>query len=94
MIASLWEYPPLPYLEHVTMYCPKAAYTYLKLWSCRDKNNKVKVDKDRIKTEFLMSLASFNHNVRLMAREGLVNVDEHPNALILELVDWEDELPD
>jgi hypothetical protein len=88
-VTPIWDYPPLPYLEQVLQHCHKAASTYLSLWKGRNKHNKLTVAKDKIKTDFLTSVATFNHNLRLLARECLINVTERPLTLEIELVGWD-----
>lgn len=90
MATPLWDYPPYPFLQHTLLYCPKAAYLYMKLWEIKNSNSTVIVKKDSINTAFLMSTATFNHNVRLLCREGLISVVDKPKTLSIELVDWDD----
>lgn len=61
------------------------------LWKQRDNENKVIIGKDEIRTKFLSTTHTFHHNLLLLAKEGLVNVDERPNSLIIELTDWDNE---
>ncbi|HLT41317.1 MAG TPA: hypothetical protein VKZ95_01325 [Sphingobacteriaceae bacterium] len=90
MRAQIWDYPPYPYLAQVLNHCCKAAGTYLDLWKVRDKENKILVEKDDIRMRFLTSTHHFNHNVLLLAREGLASIQETPTHLSIELTDWDD----
>lgn len=91
MRSPLWDYPPYPYLHQVLSHCHKAGLTYMDLWKQRDDKNKVIVGKDEIRTKFLSTTHTFHHNLLLLAKEGLVNVDERPNSLIIELTGWDNE---
>ncbi len=86
-----YDYPPYVYLSQVAEYCPKAVATYLKLWSGQDKENKVHISKKDIRIEYLISLAKFRHDLLLLVKEGLVSLEETPNWLHIELVDWNEE---
>lgn len=89
MRLELWDYPPYPYLHQVLSHCHKAGVTYLDLWKERDKNNKVTIEKDEIRSRFLASTHNFHHNLLLLVKEGLLSIDESSNRLIVELTDWD-----
>ena len=86
-----WDYPPYPYLELVLRICPRAGLIYLKLWNERDKYDSVVIFRDQVKTKFLMKTSMFLEKLMLLASEGLVCVEEHPNLLRIELTGWDDE---
>ncbi len=88
---NFWEYPPLPYLEHVLKNCPKAGLTYLNLWQKCDKNMRYSVPSDRIPYHTLQATAAFKHNLLLLVREGLISIHEGDKDISIELVDWEDD---
>jgi hypothetical protein len=86
---QVWDYPPYPYLEQVLSHCPKAGCTYLYLWKHRDSNNYLQIERDKIPSSTLFSTASFLHNLRLLASEGLISFIEKGNRLKIELVGWD-----
>lgn len=90
-INNFWEYPPLPYLEHVLKNCPKAGLTYLNLWQKRDKHMRYSVPSGQVPYHTLQSTAQFRHNLLLLVREGLISMHEDGKSIRVELVDWEDE---
>ena len=83
------SYPPYAYLEQVLQHCPKAGFTYLKLWALRDVNNEIMVDKTNVSSQFSMNKNKFNNDLLLLVNEGLASVNEYPSALIIELTDWD-----
>jgi hypothetical protein len=83
------EYPPYLYLTQVLDHCPKAGSTYMKIWHKRDRNNEVRVVKKNVYSEYLTSLAKFRHDLLMLIRESLINIDESPNEIHIELVNWE-----
>ena len=84
--------PPYAYLMQVLLHCPLAAFTYVQLWKEKNKENKLVVDKDQIQNYYLISKTRFKNNLQLLAREGLVNIDERPSTLEIEFVAWDDEM--
>lgn len=91
IITELWDYPPLPYLELVTQHCHKAAATYMALWKKRDKENCLIIKKSDIHEDYLMNVSSFNHNLRLLAKECVLNYEDHPKHIKIELVGWDED---
>jgi hypothetical protein len=85
-------YPPYFYLAQIADHCPKALSTYLDLWRRKDDENKLNISKHDIRNEYLKTLTRFKNDCMLLAKECLINVDESPNFLSIELVGWEDEL--
>lgn len=85
-------FPPA-YVEQVAEHCPKAVLTYITLWKLRDKNNLVKLDTKNFRETYLISLAKFRHDLFLLAKECLINIEQTPHEIIVELVDWQ-EMPD
>ena len=83
--------PPRMYLDNVATHCPKAIATYLALWDRKDKKNKIVIPKDELRIEFLTSVAKFRHDVLLLVKEGLLNLEETPKSLHIELVGYEDD---
>ena len=84
-----WDYPPYPYLEQVLSHCPKAGYTYLYLWKHRDCENFLQIKRLDISTQTLISTATFMHNLRLLASEGLISFEEKAADVVIEIVDWD-----
>ena len=92
MIQNIFDYPPYPYLEQIVNHCPKAAALYLVLWKNRDKSNKLSVYKKDIQMEYLTSPVKFRNDLLQLCKEALISIDETPNVIHLELVDWQDEM--
>lgn len=84
------QLPPYLYLIQVLQHCPKAGALYVDLWNHKDKENRLSIGKNKVRSEFLTSLAKFRHDLLLLVKEGIVSVDETPNAIHIELVDWEE----
>lgn len=90
MIQALHEtYLPKPYLFEVAKHCPLAMFTYLQLWERKDVNNRVKIEKETVKTEFLTGVAKFRNDLLLLVKEGLASIDENPSTLTVELVGYD-----
>lgn len=83
-------YPPYYYLAQVAEHCPIAVSTYMLLWRERDQKNKVVIDKNTIRIDHLITLARFRNHLLLLLKEGLISIDETPNRLHVELVDWDE----
>lgn len=86
----LWEYPPYPFLELVALHYPNAVWLYLQLWKRRDRNNRVKIGREEIQDEFLISATRFIGNLRMIARENLLNFEEKESLIFIEFIDWQD----
>ena len=84
------DYPPYAFLEQVAQHCHKAVSTYLWLWKNKNKSHKVTIDNTRIPFLTAQGTAQFNHNLLLLSREHLINVDKEDNLTEIELVAWED----
>jgi len=82
--------PPLLYLEQVAEHCPKAVSTYLLIWREKDKQGKLIIDKDEIKNNYLTTLTKLKNNLVLLVKEALISIHETPNALHIEVVEWND----
>jgi hypothetical protein len=86
---EIYQYPPYLYLEQVLDHCPKAGKTYMQLWQNMDRNNKLSISKEDIRTEYLTQVATFRHNLLLLVKEGLASIDETPSFIYVELTDWQ-----
>jgi len=87
-----WDYPPLPYLEQVLNHCPRAAQTYLWLWTHSDENRRVRLRSSTIADVTMISRARFNNSLREIFREGLISFKEHLDIIEAELVTWDEDL--
>lgn len=94
MKQNFYVYPPYNYLVQVADHCPKAVLTYMALWRDASSENKVNVFKKDIKNEYLTSLAKFRHDIFLLFKEGLVSIDETPQWLHIELINWDESVED
>lgn len=83
------ELPPALYLLQVLKDCPKAALTYCMLWSKKDVKNCLTIYRNDIRSEFLMTQKKFNHDLLLLVREALINVQEEKDYLVIEVVGWD-----
>lgn len=83
--------PPYHYLMQVTNHAPKAASTYISLWNAKNKENKINISKEEIKSSFLITPTKFKNDLLQLVREGLCSIDESPNNITIEMVDWQDE---
>ena len=91
MIENMFEYPPQPYFTEVLSHCPKAASTYCHIWKHQDNDGVYRVYKKDIADEFLLHPSTVRGHLRALCREGLINIDETPNTLNVELVQWDSE---
>lgn len=91
MKDNFYHYPPYLYLTQLADHCPKAVSTYMLLWRNIDKENKVNVFKKDIRSEHLITLNKFSHDLLLLVKEGLVSLEETPNWFHIELVGWDNE---
>jgi len=84
--------PPYAYLMQVLLHCPISAFIYVQLWKDKNKENKLVIHKDEIQNTYLISRTRFKNNLQNLVREGLINIDERPSTLEIELLDWNDEV--
>ena len=61
----------------------------MQLWQNMDRNNKLSISKEDIRTEYLTQVATFRHNLLLLVKEGLASIDETPSFIYVELTDWQ-----
>jgi hypothetical protein len=85
------RFPPYYYLTQVADNCSKAVSTYMMLWRNADKEKKMSIYKKDVRSEYLISLCKFRHDLLLLVKQGLVSVDETPALLNIELVGWDSE---
>jgi hypothetical protein len=85
------DYPPYAYLFQVAEHCPKAVATYLRLWRDRSDESLLYFDLEDFRQNYCMSLAKFKHDLFLLTKECLVNVEERPSQIVVELVEWDEE---
>lgn len=90
-ISSTLDMPPYHYLRQVLDHCPKAGLTYIDIWARMDKDNRIKIDKEAIRNNFLVSLSKFRHDLLLLVKEGLISIEETPKTIKIEVVGWDDE---
>lgn len=86
MMADLWVYPPLPFLEQVLRHCPRSGLLYLKLW--QEKNEECRCHFSKKDISNFMHPHAFSNALRKLCDEGLVSCNEGQNSLTIELVDW------
>ena len=86
-----YDIPPLLYLKQVAYHCPKAMSTYLDLWEKKGNDNILKIYKEDLKNEFLVSLCKFTNDLRMLVREGLVSFDETQNIIKIDITGWDEE---
>lgn len=89
MFKANQKLPPALYLRQVLEHCPRAGQTYCILWDNMDKNNHSKFNKDDIRTVYLYSMKSWRDHLRLLAKEGLINIDEDKENFDIELVGYD-----
>jgi len=86
--------PPFPYLKQVCNHCCKASALYIDLWEISNPDNQLFVEFNDIANTFGTAKQAFNHNLRLLMREGLINFENTPKGINIELTDWDyDENP-
>lgn len=83
------DFPPYHYLIQVAEHCPKAVCTYMALWRDIDKNNKVVIYKEDIRTQYLTSVAKFRHDLLLLVKEALISIVETKKTIHIEVVGWD-----
>lgn len=89
MINASYDLPPSLYLRQVLEHCPKAGKAYCILWDNRDKNNNVSLTLDDIRQTYLFSLKTWRDDLRLLAKEGLININEKKDGFSIEMVDFD-----
>lgn len=89
---TVWDYPPYPYLEVVVTHCPMAARLYLDLWIERDDYCRILVKEEEFPTRFLMKKSAFIGKLLQLVREGVISYEENADAIIIEMVEWNDEV--
>ena len=85
----MFDYPPYPYLFQVAEHCPKSVVSYMNLWKSRNKDNRVFVFKSDIRSDYLTTHTKFKNDLLMLAKEGLVSVDESPSKYTVELVGYD-----
>jgi hypothetical protein len=87
---SSYSFPPFFQFHQVLQNCPKAGLTYLNLWQNKNKENCLYVTKTDIRNEYLSSLSKFRHDILLLVREGVISVNETPEKIYIDLLDWDE----
>lgn len=88
---EMHEYPPAPYFDIVLMRCPKAALLYRLLWKNKNEDFCIIIEKEKISSLY-EEKKKFNHNLRLLHKEQLLNYFEDKHYINIELTGWSDEL--
>lgn len=77
------KFPPFNYFLRVLKSCPRSALLYSQLWKERNKNNKLEVEKDRIRRNFLMSHTIFRNLIQPLVSIEIISYDENDNCYII-----------
>lgn len=83
-------FPPYMYLCQVADHCPKAAATYLTLWREKGKDYSITYEKKKIRGNLLVSPTKFRNDILMLAREGLLEMQENPSFITITLAGSEE----
>jgi hypothetical protein len=75
------ELPPYQYLSQILNNSPLAAATYVEIWRHKDVKNKLTIDKDQVRNQFLVAPTKFRNDLYTLVRSGLVSVEETRDKL-------------
>ncbi len=70
------DFPPFHFFVTVLRHQPDTAHFYWKIWSGRDKDNKLMVDKKNIYGQFLVTPNVFKRKLGYLMEEGLLSIAE------------------
>lgn len=84
-MPNLDRYPPYSYLIQVADHCPRAMATFLILWREKPNDLTLKYSKEDVSSHYLISWTKFKNDLRQLAREGLLIVEEYPNSVTVTL---------
>jgi retron-type reverse transcriptase len=85
------DFPPCPYFLSVLKHAPESAYLYYLLWHHSDDDCKLSYLKTQIKNSFLISTTLFKNRLFSLVDLGLISVNESPNYIDIELVNWDED---
>ena len=91
---SYKDFPPHPFFMTVLRHQPDCALFYAKIWSERDKECKLSVDKKCVFAKFLVTPQVFKRKVAYLMEEGLLSIQETPYYFEIEFIQYEEEPPE
>ena len=94
---SYSDFPPYHFFVTVLRHQPDTAHFYAKLWSMRDKDCKLMVDRKHIYAQYLVSPTVFKRKLAYLMEEGLLSIVETPYFYEIDFVRYdedEDPLPE
>ena len=90
---SYADFPPYHFFVTVLRHQPDVAHFYAKIWSGRDKDCKLMIDRKQIYTQFLVTPMVFKRKLAYLMEEGLLSLLESPYFYEIEFTNYEDEDP-
>lgn len=84
------DFPPFEFFMTVLRHQADAAHFYCKIWSDRDKKDKLMVDKKAIYSQYLVTPPTFKRKLGYLMEEGLVSVQETPYFYEIDFVRYDD----
>lgn len=88
LLIDSMQYPPYSYLVQVAEHCPKAMSTYLTLWREKPNSGSMIYSKSEVGSIMLLSWTRFKNDLRLLAREGILTVEEFPQKIEIVLDEY------
>ena len=85
------KFPPYPFLIDVLKNALLSLRVYIELWDMQDDFGRIAIDKKEIKKTFLISPTLFYNKVLSLVDLSLLSVDESPNMIVVDLVQWHDD---
>lgn len=89
MMMEYASFPPCPYFTQILRHFPEAAMLYCKIWSLKNKNNKLAIKKKDIFNIFLVSPTIFRNRLVNLMEEGLLSFETTPEFYYIDLVDFD-----
>ena len=77
------DFPPLTNFKRVLSGCPQSALLYSLLWKSKPKNNNLKILKNDIKRNFLISQTLFRNHILAIGRLDLITSEETLDAFYI-----------
>lgn len=88
------SFPPYPYFLDVLKHSPHALRTYIDLWALQDKDGRVVLRKNQIQTILLVQCDKLKKDLYKIIDLSLASVDESPQMLVIDFIQWDDDLND
>lgn len=85
------EFPPVKYFLRVLKCCPKSALLYTELWQRKDRNFRLKAQKQDIRKEYLISPTMYRNLLAPLVFLNLIRFSESDEKFQIDLMGTKNE---